>query len=75
MAGDIESEFADDVEDMHEHVEAALKHLSEVKAYTLKADELYEFKAAHYALRNLTGEYDYDIDEVLDGRDYGDRLK
>ena len=69
---DIEAEFESDLNEMQEAVEAALDELADVRAYTLKADELQEFKAAHYALRNLAEPetYNYDLEEVLSGRDY-----
>lgn len=69
---DVEPDFGEDKDEMQQAVEAALDELSDVKAYTLKADELQEFKAAHYALRNLADpeSYNYDLEEVLSGRDY-----
>ena len=62
---DPEPEFNDDVKETQEAAATALKELSKVKAYTLKPSELRDFKAAHYALRNLTDEFSWqDVEEV-----------
>ena len=68
MVDDIEPEFNQDVEIQQERIVRALDELSGIKAYTLKPDEIRDFKAAQYALRNLAGEgYQHDIEkEVYD---------
>jgi len=48
-----EPDFEDDLEETQEAITEALNALDDVKAYTLKLDELKDFKAAQYALRNL----------------------
>lgn len=66
---DVEQDFQDDIDEMRDAVENALEELSRVKAYTLTVDELRDFKAAHYALRNLaTDYYDEDIPELYETR-------
>ena len=54
------SDFQDDVDEMHEAVDNALEELSCVKAQVLKLNELQDFKAAQYALRNLSKEHTKD---------------
>jgi len=51
---DAEPDFQDDLDDLNEAVNEALNALAEVKAYTLTIDELRDFKAAQYALRNIS---------------------
>jgi hypothetical protein len=66
---DVEKEFESDVEEMDDAVTSALEELSRVKAYTLTVEELRDFKAAHYALRNLaTDYYDEDIPPLYQTR-------
>ena len=65
----VEEDFSDDIDEMQEAVESALEELSRVKAYTLTVEELRDFKAAHYALRNLaTDYYDEDIPDLYETR-------
>jgi len=52
-----EPDFKEDLEQTQEAVTTALNALTDVKAYTLKADEIADFKAAQYALRNLSEEH------------------
>ena len=52
-----EDDLSDDIDEMQEAVTNALDELSEVKAYTLTLDELRDFKAAQYALRNMARQY------------------
>ena len=54
---DTEPDFSDDLAEQQEAINNALNELTKVKAYTLKLDELADFKAAHYALRNLSEEH------------------
>ena len=62
-----EPNFQNDVDEMEASVEAALNELTNIKAYTLKADELRNFKAAQYALRNLSPEHGLeDVEAVFD---------
>ena len=58
-------DFQDDIDEMHEAVNNALDELSDVKARTLKLGELQDFKAAQYALRNLSDRHAKD-DNVAD---------
>jgi len=69
-----EPNLSDDIEEMEDAVETALDALTEVKAYTLKADELADFKAAQYALRNLSDDHSnenvaelYEVDLLVTG--------
>ena len=65
----VEDDFSDDVEEMQDAVESALEELSRVKARALTIEELRDFKAAHYALRNLaTDYYNEDIPELYETR-------
>ena len=67
MAGNGEPEFEEHKEEMIEAVENALNELTEIRAYTLSADELQDFKAAHYALRNLSPAHtDKEVRRVYD---------
>lgn len=70
MATEPEPEFSDDVGDMKEAVNSALNELAEVKAYTLTVEELRDFKAAQYALRNLSEDYakTEDVPELYEAR-------
>jgi len=52
-----EDNFSEDLENTQEAIEEALNALTEVKAYTLKVDELADLKAAQYALRNLSDDF------------------
>lgn len=52
-----ESNFEEEVSEQQEAINKALSELAKVKAYTLKLDELKDFKAAQYALRNLSEEH------------------
>lgn len=63
---DPEPNFAEDKEAMEQQLTEALEALTEIPAYTLTAEELADFKAAHYALRNLHPDFprDHDIPEV-----------
>jgi hypothetical protein len=65
-----EPQFTDDKEEMQESIESALNELRNVRAYTLTAEELADFKAAHYALRNLHPEFpkDREIPELYQVR-------
>jgi len=54
---DVEEDMSEDIDEMNEAVEAALEELSRVKAYTLTVEELRDFKAAQYALRNIATDY------------------
>lgn len=60
--GKPEPDFETDLEETQAEIEAALNHLTNVKAYTLTGDELADFKAAQYALRNLLDYYGKDKD-------------
>jgi len=69
-----EPDFQADVDEMQAAVRRALNELTTVRAYTLTADELQDFKAAQYALRNLSPDHgSEDIQAVYEGKDYGDR--
>ena len=67
---DIKTEvnFEKDLEVMEQRVAEALNNLGDVKAYTLKPDELRDFKAAQYALRNLAPdkEGNYNIGDLYE---------
>lgn len=56
-----EDNLSNDIDEMEEAVENALDELSRVKAYSLTLEELRDFKAAQYALRNIVRQY-YDED-------------
>jgi len=71
---DTEPDFQEDKEEMQEAVKTALNALTDVKAYTLKADEIKDFKAAQYALRNLDADHNsenvaelYEVDLIVTG--------
>lgn len=69
-----EPNFSHDVEEMQDAVTEALNALTDVKAYTLQADELHDYKAAQYALRNLCDDMGmHDVEGVYEDTDYGDR--
>ena len=53
---------------MTDAVSEALNALTDVKAYTLTAEEIRDFKAAQYALRNLSTDHagDNDVPGVYD---------
>ncbi|QAS68897.1 hypothetical protein HFTV1-gp64 [Haloferax tailed virus 1] len=57
MPSDVEPDFSDDLEKTNEAINNALNELAKVKAYTLKVEELRDFKAAQYALRNISPEF------------------
>jgi hypothetical protein len=65
---DAEPTFQDDLDTMEQAVTDALNELSEVPAYVLKSDEIQDFKAAQYALRNLSPDKtsDHDVQGVYD---------
>jgi len=52
-----EHDFQEDLNKQQEAINNALNELVRIKAYTLKLDELADFKAAQYALRNLSEEH------------------
>lgn len=59
MPGSIgEPEFHDHRKTSADAFMNALGELSEVRAYTLSADELEEFKEAHLALRDLAANFE-----------------
>lgn len=58
MSKEAEPTFSTDQSDGQEAILTSLNALTEVKAYTLTADELRELKAAQYALRYLSPEFD-----------------
>lgn len=63
-----EADFESDLEEQQEAVNSALNELARVKAYTLKPEEIRDFKAAQYALRNLSEDRgQYDASSVYDG--------
>lgn len=66
--GDPEPDFQDDLAETQEAIENALNELTKVKAYALTADEIADFKAAQYALRNLCDEYDktHEVSELYE---------
>lgn len=66
----IEPDFEDDLEQTEEAIAEALNALTEVQAYTLKVEELRDFKAAQYALRNISEHYygDNDVPELYKTR-------
>jgi len=69
-----EPQFEHHSDEMQKAVREALNALTDVRAYTLTADELQEFKAAQYALRNLSNEHaTEDVCAVYEGQDHGDR--
>jgi|AntDeeMinimDraft_4_1070355.scaffolds.fasta_scaffold04863_3 hypothetical protein len=49
-----EADFDEDLEQTEVSIACALNALADIKAYTLTADELRDFKAAQYALRNIS---------------------
>lgn len=53
-------DFQNDIDEMYESVNNALEELSNVKARSLKLSELQDFKAAQYALRNLSDRHSKD---------------
>lgn len=53
-----EPEFDEDVKSQQESVENALNELTDIRAYTLKTEELKAFKAAQYALRVISEDKD-----------------
>lgn len=57
MTENTEPNFSEDKEAMEQAVNNALNELTRAKAYTLKAGEIEDFKAAQYALRNLSPEH------------------
>lgn len=63
-----EPEFEEDLADTNDAVEAALSELTDVKAYTLKPEELRDFKAAQYALRNMSEDHanNHDVGELYE---------
>ena len=62
-----EPDFNEDVSEMEAAVVSALNELTRVKAYTVKPDELRDFKAAQYALRNLSPDHgNKDVQRVFD---------
>ena len=62
-----EPEFSNDLETTNEAVARALNEIAEVRAYTLKADELKNLKAAQYALRDIHPDRgNYDPQEAFD---------
>lgn len=63
-----EPHFQDDVDAMEDAVTDALNELTHVQAYVLTGDELQDFKAAQYALRNLAPDKrsDNDVAGVYD---------
>ena len=65
-----EDDFEEDLEQTEEAITDALDALTEVKAYTLKVEELRDFKAAQYALRNLSQHHhgDNDVPELYKTR-------
>ena len=52
-----EEHLSDDIEEQQEAINTALKELTKVKAYSLKAGEIADFKAAQYTLRNLSEKF------------------
>ena len=70
-----EPEFKDDLSETQEAIRNALNELTDVKAYTLTAGEIADFKAAQYALRNLSDDFDkphevaelYEVDICVTG--------
>lgn len=80
MGEETEPEFRDHVEQQQEAFATALNALTEVRAYTLKAEELRDFKAAQYALRNLSEDHAsedvpdlYEVPITVTGDKRGDR--
>lgn len=66
MTKNTEPNFSADKNQMERQVNEALNALTEIKAYTLKADEIEDFKAAQYALRNLSPEHgEHDLREAI----------
>ena len=64
---DAEPDFQSDLSEMEDAVTDALNALADVKAYTLKPDELRDFKAAQYALRNISPDHgQHDVQEAYD---------
>lgn len=61
-----EPDFEEDLEEMQEAVNDSLRRLTDVKAYVLTGDDLQDFKAAQYALRNLSSDKtsDHDVEGV-----------
>lgn len=70
MGSDAEPDFADDLEEMNDAVTEALNALADVKAYTLTVEDLRDFKAAQYALRNLSDDHarTEDVPELYEAR-------
>lgn len=77
---DTEPEFQEHIEQQQEAITAALNELTEVRAYTLTAEELRDFKAAQYALRNLSEDHAsedvpdvYEVPMLVTGDKRGDQ--
>jgi len=59
--------FPEDKEELEENVTKCLNLLAEVKAYTLKPEEVQSFKAAQYGLRDICEDFkDQDLREAFD---------
>lgn len=56
MVDDHEPDLSEHIDEANEACESALEELAEVRAYTLKPEELQDLKAAQYALRNIVSE-------------------
>jgi len=61
MAGG-EDTWDEDKQVLEDSVEQALREVTNIKAYTLTAEEIRDFKAAQYALRNISQEHAGDND-------------
>lgn len=55
-------DFTDDVDTNEDAVNTALAELAKVKAYAMTPSELRDLKAAQYALRNLSPDFNDDYD-------------
>lgn len=80
MTDETEPDFRDHVEQQQEAIATALNALTDVRAYTLTAKELRDFKAAQYALRNLSEDHStedvpdiYEVPIMVTGDERGDR--